>query len=152
MGLGISKLRIQIEQMSGRVRALHANRLGRHQRSGMRSGARRRRFSRRPVRRHQRLRRPSRRASCAISVTFTPAAAGPVNGTLTIGDNSGNLGATQSIRSRGPLQVTNVTTAAPFSQTNNCSGIHSRKVHALRSRSIGDREGPGGRTECGGRE
>lgn len=99
-------------------------------------------------------------ASCAISVAFTPAAAGTVNGTLTVTDDSGNLGGTQSIpitgtgtapaatispsslsfgsqivgttsaaksvtvqsSGTGPLQVTNVTTAAPFSQTNNCSG------------------------------
>jgi hypothetical protein len=40
VGRGISELRLQLEQMSRRMRALHANRLGRHQRSGMRSGAR----------------------------------------------------------------------------------------------------------------
>lgn len=40
VGRGISKLRLQFEQMSRSVWALHANRLGRHQGSGMRSGAR----------------------------------------------------------------------------------------------------------------
>ena len=42
VGCGISELRLQFEQMSRRVRTLHSNRVGRHQRSRMRSGARRR--------------------------------------------------------------------------------------------------------------
>ncbi len=40
VGGGISKLRLHFEQMPRCVRALHATRLGRHERSGMRSGAR----------------------------------------------------------------------------------------------------------------
>ena len=42
VGRGIPGLRLQLEQMSRSLRALHANRVGRHQRSGMRSGARQR--------------------------------------------------------------------------------------------------------------
>ena len=42
VGRGIPGLRLQLEQMSRRLRALHTNRLGCHQRSGLRSGARQR--------------------------------------------------------------------------------------------------------------
>jgi hypothetical protein len=42
VGRGIPGLRLQLEQMSRGLRALHANRFARHQRGGMRSGARRR--------------------------------------------------------------------------------------------------------------
>ena len=42
LGRGIRELRPQVESMPRRVRALYANRLGRHQRSRLRGGARRR--------------------------------------------------------------------------------------------------------------
>jgi sugar lactone lactonase YvrE len=36
-------------------------------------------------------------STCTVNVTFTPSAAGTVTGTLTITDNSGNLGTTQTV-------------------------------------------------------
>jgi sugar lactone lactonase YvrE len=97
-------------------------------------------------------------ASCAVSVTFTPPAAGPAAGSLVITDDSGNLGGSQAVSLTGEgtapavsvspatlllsaqvgvtsasrsvvvrntgteaVQVTSVTTATPFSQTNTCS-------------------------------
>jgi sugar lactone lactonase YvrE len=40
-------------------------------------------------------------STCTVNVTFTPSAAGTVNGTLNISDNSGNLGSAQSIALSG---------------------------------------------------
>ena len=42
VGRGVPQLRLPLQQMPQHVRPLHANRLERHQRSGLRSGARRR--------------------------------------------------------------------------------------------------------------
>jgi hypothetical protein len=97
-------------------------------------------------------------SSCTVNVAFAPITAGSASGTLTLSDNSGNMGANQSISltafatqpnafvvpgslvfppqvlskasaaqsvtvqntGTGPLQVSTVTVAAPFTQTNNC--------------------------------
>ena len=40
-------------------------------------------------------------STCTINVTFTPSAAGAVTGTLTVTDNSGNLGSTQTVALTG---------------------------------------------------
>lgn len=52
-------------------------------------------------------------SSCTVNVTFTPSAAGAVTGTLTITDNSGNLGSTQTVALTG----TGTTPAATVSPT-----------------------------------
>src|SRR5208283_434419 len=97
-------------------------------------------------------------SSCSVDITFAASAAGQVNGSLTVTDDSGNAGTTQSVALTGvgtapavsvtptsldfstplgsegtasvtlqntgtaTLQVSSVTTAAPFRQTNNCVG------------------------------
>jgi sugar lactone lactonase YvrE len=40
-------------------------------------------------------------SNCAVSVTFTPQAVGPVTGALTVSDDSGNLGSTQVVTLNG---------------------------------------------------
>jgi sugar lactone lactonase YvrE len=98
-------------------------------------------------------------SSCTIFVSFAPSVTGPANASLTLTDNSGNLGSQQMVgltglatspvayvvpgsllfpaqvvnvssaaqsvvlmnTGTGPMQVSNVMAAAPFSQTNNCS-------------------------------
>ncbi|HTA45365.1 MAG TPA: choice-of-anchor D domain-containing protein [Bryobacteraceae bacterium] len=99
-------------------------------------------------------------ASCTVSVTFTPAAQGAASGTISVSDDSYNLGSSQTLilsgtgtapaatitpaslsfssqvigtsstarnvtvqsNGSGPLQITNITVAAPFSETDNCTG------------------------------
>ncbi len=98
-------------------------------------------------------------STCTVSVSFAPTATGLASGTLTLTDNSGNLGSQQTVKlsgfatkplayvapsaltfpaqllntastaqtvvvlnvGNGPMQVSNVTASAPFSQSNNCA-------------------------------
>ncbi len=52
-------------------------------------------------------------STCAVSVTFTPSAAGSVTGTLNVSDDSGNLGLVQVV----PLNGTGTTPAASVTPT-----------------------------------
>ena len=76
--------------------------------------------------------------SCTVTVWFAPSAAGSVTGWLNVRDDSYNLGSSQVVplgttssartitvlsSGTGPLQVSNVVTSAPFSQTNNCGSL-----------------------------
>jgi len=59
-------------------------------------------------------------STCTVNVTFTPAGAGTVNGTLSIADDSGNLGSTQSIA------LTGTATAPAASVTPTSLNFHSQ--------------------------
>jgi sugar lactone lactonase YvrE len=52
-------------------------------------------------------------SNCSVSVTFAPTAVGPVTGVLNVGDDSGNLGPTQTV----PVNGTGTTPAASLSPT-----------------------------------
>jgi len=58
-------------------------------------------------------------SNCGVSVSFTPPAAGPITGTLTVSDNSGNLGPTQvlPLNGLGTVPVASLTpTSVSFTQ------------------------------------
>lgn len=89
-------------------------------------------------------------STCTVSITFTPPGTGPVNALLTIHDDSGNLGATQTVALVGtgttPPTATPSATATPAVCIGDCDGndqVTIDEILALVNIALGSNPCPG---------
>lgn len=78
-------------------------------------------------------------SACTVNVTFAPSVTGPANGTLTVSDNSGNLGAAQSVvlTGLGTAPVASVTPATLTFQSQVVNTTSSAKNVVLQNTGTG---------------